>query len=119
MIVMNWSIAQAKQRLSEVVRLAAKEPQPIYNRGRLVGALIDADSYRAFEQWRREAAGPTVAAQSDRLRAELAAATVAPEAAPLPAPLPTPARADRENAFARMLQEESAPASPKNPDATR
>jgi len=45
---MGWSIAQAKQRLSEVVRLAAREPQPLYNRGRLVGALIDAESYQAF-----------------------------------------------------------------------
>lgn len=33
---MAWGIAQARQNLSEVVRLAAEEPQPICNRGRLV-----------------------------------------------------------------------------------
>ena len=116
--VMTWSIAQAKQRLSEVVRLAAEEPQPIYNRGRLVGALIDADSYRAFEQWRRDASRTTVAAQFDLLRAELAAAAAAQGTVPSPEPLPAAQRADRVNAFARMLEEESAPASPESLNAT-
>lgn len=114
---MSWSIAQAKQHLSEVVRLAAEEPQPIYNRGRLVGALIDADTFRAFEQWRREASRTTVATQFDRLRDELAAAASAQETAPPAEPLPAPPRTDRENAFARMLEEESAPASGKGGDA--
>lgn len=116
---MSWSIAQVKQRLSEVVRLAAEEPQPIYNRGRLVGAFIDASSYQAFEQWRREASQTTIATQFDRLRAELAATAATHEGTPPPDPLPTSPRADRENAFARMLEEESAPASPENRDATR
>ena len=114
---MAWSIAQAKQHLSEVVRLAAEEPQPIYNRGRLVGALIDADTFRAFEQWRREASRTTVATQFDRLRDALAAAASAQETAPPAEPLPAPPRTDRECAFARMLEEESAPASGKSGDA--
>jgi len=116
---MAWNIAQAKQHLSEVVRLAAEEPQPIYNRGRLVGALIDADSFRAFEQWRRDASRATVAAQFDRLREELAAAASAQEIEPPAEPLPATPRTDRDNAFARMLQEESAPASTEDRDATR
>ena len=117
--IMTWSIAQAKQRLSEVVRLAAEEPQPIYNRGRLVAALIDADSYRAFEQWRRDASRTTVATQFDLLRAELAAAAAAQGTVPSPEPLPAAPRADRVNAFAQMLEEESAHASSESPNATR
>jgi len=100
---MAWSIAQAKQRLSEVIRLAAREPQPLYNRGRLVGALIDAESYRAFERWRTESAHVTVAEQFEALRAELAARG---EAATMDALPPAPARADRPNAFVQMLEEE-------------
>ncbi len=116
---MTWSIAQAKQHLSEVVRLAANEPQPIYNRGRLVGALIDADTFRAFEQWRIETRRTTVAEQFEILRAELAAEADAsrgagPKAgkgargAPIDG-LTVPARADRPNAFTGMLDVEASP----------
>lgn len=43
---MAWGIAQAGQHLSEVVRLAAEEPQPICNRGRPV---LVARNVRNFE----------------------------------------------------------------------
>jgi hypothetical protein len=36
----SWKIGQAKQRLSEVIRLAAKEPQVIQNRDRVVAVVI-------------------------------------------------------------------------------
>jgi len=113
---MGWSIAQAKQRLSEVVRLAAREPQPLYNRGRLVGALIDAESYQAFERWRSGTSEATVARQFDVLRAQLAAQ--APSGTGPAEPLPVPARIDRPNAFARMLDEQQTPAGPGRDDAT-
>jgi hypothetical protein len=113
---MGWSIAQAKQRLSEVVRLAAREPQPLYNRGRLVGALIDAESYQAFERWRSGTSEATVARQFDVLRAQLAAQ--APSGTGPAEPLPAPARIDRPNAFARMLEEQQTPAGPGRDDAT-
>jgi prevent-host-death family protein len=113
---MTWSIARAKQHLSEVVRLAAKEPQRLYNRGRLVGALIDAESFRAFEQWRTESAQATVAEQFERIRAELAAQGEAGAIDGLP---PAPERADRPNPFVRMLEEETCPARTGSDDATR
>ena len=49
----QWKIAAAKENLSEVLRKAETEPQEILNRDRLVAAVIDADSYRAFAEWRR------------------------------------------------------------------
>ena len=39
---MSWSIAQAKQRFSELLRQAAEAPQLIFNRERMVAAVIDA-----------------------------------------------------------------------------
>ena len=56
---MSWSIAKAKQQFSEVVRLCAEEPQPVFNRSRQVAVVISTEDYTAFEAWRRaqEAAG--------------------------------------------------------------
>lgn len=48
----KWRVAEAKQRFSQVVRAAAHEPQQILNRDRLVAAVVDAESLRAFEAWR-------------------------------------------------------------------
>ena len=58
---MPWSIAQAKQRLSELLRQVAEAPQLIYHRGRLVAAVIDAEQYRAFKEWSERTAGRTLA----------------------------------------------------------
>jgi hypothetical protein len=114
---MEWSIAKAKQRLSEVVRLAAREPQPLYNRGRLVGALIDAETYAAFERWRHGAAATTVADEFEALRSQLAAQ--APQAAEVEAPIAGAPRSDRPNAFAGMLDDELGASSPAPDDAAR
>lgn len=49
---MDWNVAQAKQRLSEVIREAAREPQIIYNRNQAVAAVISAEElaeYRALK----------------------------------------------------------------------
>ncbi len=48
----RWKVAQAKQRFSEVLRGAQREPQQIVNRDRPVAAVIDTDSFRQFEEWR-------------------------------------------------------------------
>lgn len=114
---MSWSIARAKQHLSEVIRLAAEEPQPLYNRGRLVGALIDADSYREFERWRSEAARATVSQEFEALRAELG--HEAPAAAGEEGLSSLPGRVDRPNAFARMLQQEAERSATGDDDAAR
>ncbi|WP_296899130.1 type II toxin-antitoxin system prevent-host-death family antitoxin, partial [Thiohalocapsa sp.] len=56
---MSWKIADAKQRFSELVRQAVAEPQLIYNRNRLVAAVIDAEDYQAFTAWSDQAAART------------------------------------------------------------
>jgi len=40
---LRWTIASARQNLPEVVSLAAREPQDIYRRDRLVARLVSAD----------------------------------------------------------------------------
>lgn len=49
---MNWKIAEAKQRFSEVVRAAEGEPQRIYNRNELVAAVVGAAEIQDFLAWR-------------------------------------------------------------------
>lgn len=48
---MTWKVAEAKSRFSEVLRAAAGEPQLIFNRDRLVAAVIDPESYASFQRW--------------------------------------------------------------------
>ena len=94
---MSWNIAQAKQRFSEVVKQAAAEPQLIYNRDRLVAAVIDAKDFDAFRQWRERIQRRTLADEFTELR------KIAEEEN---YELITPPRVDRPNAFLQMLEEE-------------
>jgi prevent-host-death family protein len=55
---MTWTIANAKQQFSEVVRLCAEKPQAVYNRSRPVAVLVSAEDYQAFETWQRERQSP-------------------------------------------------------------
>ena len=50
---MRWSVSEAKQRFSTVVKSAASEPQLIYNRDRLVAAVVDGATLEEFEEWRQ------------------------------------------------------------------
>lgn len=94
---MSWNIAQAKQKFSEVVRLTAEEPQVIYNRGRVVAAVIDAKTLEAIEACRRQARTPTLAEELAELRRIAAEEDYE---------LEIPPRGDRPNAFVQMLEEE-------------
>jgi len=49
---MRWSVSEAKQRFSTVVKSAASEPQLIFNRDRLVAAVVDGETLGEFEEWR-------------------------------------------------------------------
>jgi prevent-host-death family protein len=104
--IMIWNIAQAKQQFSEVVRLAAQEPQAIYNRDKPVAVMINADDFEAFRQWRAGQHAPTLAAQfaESRLALQQAGADA----------LRIPARVDvqRPNAFVQMLESEQRPKPP-------
>lgn len=65
---MSWNIADAKQRFSELVKQAVAEPQLIYNRKRLVAAVIDADEYQAFKAWSEQRAARSFADEMAELR---------------------------------------------------
>lgn len=46
---MRWKVAEAKQKLSEVIRAAREAPQLIYSRERLVAAVVSAEAYEEFQ----------------------------------------------------------------------
>jgi prevent-host-death family protein len=56
--LMTWTIANAKQHFSEVVRLCAKEPQAVFDRSRPVAVVVSARDYSAFASWQREQRSP-------------------------------------------------------------
>jgi prevent-host-death family protein len=99
---MSWNIAQAKQHFSEVVKQAAEEPQLICNRNQPIAALISAEEYAVFLDWRKtQAVGRTLADDFADLR-KLAAGD--------PEPLPDPDRfgSARVDAFMEILVDNGA-----------
>ncbi len=50
---MNWRIAQAKQKFSELISAVRQEPQLIYNRDQLVAAVIKAKMFQQFLAWQQ------------------------------------------------------------------
>lgn len=93
---MPWNIAQAKQRFSEIVRQAAERPQLIYNRKRLVAAVIDAQDYQAFKAWSEQSSARTLADELAELRAIMQEEDYE---------LTLPARSTRPNAFAEARED--------------
>ena len=57
---MNWKIAEAKQRFSELVKAAEVEPQWIYNRDKLVAAVVPPEDLKAFQDWLKQEESRTV-----------------------------------------------------------
>jgi prevent-host-death family protein len=93
---MRWNIAEAKQKFSDVVRQSAEEPQLIYNRERPVAAIVDAETFLAFQAWREREAHRSLGqafAEFRRLCGEEGAE------------LKIPPRSDRPNLFASELDE--------------
>ena len=58
---MNWRIAKAKQSFSKLISATQDEPQLIYNRDRLVAAVIEAGTFEEFQDWRKHHRRPSVA----------------------------------------------------------
>jgi prevent-host-death family protein len=88
---MTWNIASAKQQFSEVVRLAVREPQAIYNRDKPVAVLISADQFADYQRLLAAQQKPTLTEQFAQIRAILTAeGSDGIEIAP---------RMDRPNAF--------------------
>ena len=96
---MPWNIAQAKQCFSQVVKQAAAEPQLIYNRDRLVAAVIDTETFGVFQTWRQRQSAKTLGEAFAELR------KIAEEEN---YELIVPPRVDRPNAFLQMLEDEEA-----------
>lgn len=88
---MRWKIGQAKQRFSEVVRRAAKEPQLICNRDRVVAAVVDARSAEDLRALRDRESQRSLADSFDELRALLGREHLT---------LKVPPRRNRRNPFA-------------------
>lgn len=65
---MNWNVADAKQRFSEVIRAAEDEPQWIYNRDKLVAAVVPAGTVQEFLAWQKETERPSLAEAFAELR---------------------------------------------------
>ena len=91
---MNWNVAEAKQRFSEVVRAAEEKPQWIYNRGRLVAALVPAEDLEQFLAWRERKEHTSLADAFAELR------RICDEES---YELPIPERKNRPNPFADEL----------------
>ncbi len=97
---MDWKIAEAKQRFSEVVKFCVQEPQMIYNRREPVAALIAADEYARYQAWKAEQTRPrSMAEEFAELRKLLIEAGHADG-------LELPPRTTRPNAFDEMLEQE-------------
>ena len=65
---MNWSVAEAKEQLSEVLRRAATRPQTITKRARDIAVVVDAGEFREFQQWKNAGGKKTVAQAFEDLR---------------------------------------------------
>ncbi|MBT9582503.1 type II toxin-antitoxin system prevent-host-death family antitoxin [bacterium] len=51
---MEWTIAEACQRFSQLVKGAHQEPQLITNRNRPVAAVLDAVTFLKFREWQQQ-----------------------------------------------------------------
>ncbi len=65
---MNWKVADAKQKLSEVIRAAEGEPQWLYKRDRLVAAVVEPATLREFLAWRERSQRPSLGEVFSELR---------------------------------------------------
>jgi prevent-host-death family protein len=100
----SWTIAEAKQHFSDVVRRAAREPQLIVRRERPVAAVIGPGELEEFRAWKASRASRTTRPLADAL-AELSRiceeegyALELPERADRPNPLlPEATRASRRH----------------------
>ena len=65
---MNWDIADAKQKFSEVIRAAEEEPQWLYDRDRLVAAVVGPEILQEFLAWRERSRRPSLGEAFSELR---------------------------------------------------
>lgn len=90
----DWSVGEAKQRFSEVIRESAEEPQLIYNRDRLVAAVISVSSPEDVSRLSSGEKGRSLGESFAELRAIASEEKYS---------LRVPRRRDRKNAFTETL----------------
>lgn len=88
---MNWKIAEAKQKFSDLIHAVIKEPQFIYNRNQLVAVVVEAQMFKEFQNWRQQKETMSLANAFKELR------QIAAEEDYI---LEVPCRLDRPNPFA-------------------
>ena len=87
---MKWNIAKARQHFTQLLQEAEQEPQSIYKRDQLVAAVLDAETFEAFQDWQK-AQKASIAKELQVIRAICQEEDYAFE---------TPKRIDRANPFA-------------------
>jgi len=93
---MKWSVAKARERFSDLLRKAAIEPQEIYNRDRLVAAVLGPASFRELSESMVRASRRTLGESFAEMRKVMAEEGYK---------LEIPPRKSRKNDFPRMLDE--------------
>jgi len=93
---MDWKIAEAKQKFSELVKAAGDEPQWIYNRDKLVAAMVPAETLQEFLSWRHQKEARTLGEAFEELRRICAEEDYT---------LEIPPRQERPNPFVEALDE--------------
>lgn len=93
---MNWRIAEAKQSFSKVVHAAREEPQLIYNRDRLVAAVVEGEAFQEFVDWQRRYRRSSLASGAAKVRQACAEEGYV---------LEFPERENRPNPFADALDD--------------
>ena len=92
---MIWRVAEAKQRLSELLRSAAQEPQTIYSRSRPVAVVVAGEAFEEFRAWQAARRARTVGAAFAELRSLARGSGYV---------LAVPRRKGRPNAFSKALK---------------
>ncbi len=92
---MTWNVAEAKQRLSELLRSAAQEPQTILSRSQPVAVVLAGKTFEEFKAWQAERNARTVGSAFAELRALTKDSGYV---------LAVERRKDRPNAFSKALE---------------
>ncbi len=62
----EWTVAEARRRFAQLLKEAEAEPQAVFNRDRLAGAVIGPREYEEFTRWKRAQGSIAQATQSLR-----------------------------------------------------
>ncbi|MEK6814064.1 MAG: type II toxin-antitoxin system prevent-host-death family antitoxin [Nitrospirota bacterium] len=91
---MRWKVSDAKQKFSDLVRRASREPQLVYNRERLVAAVVSGHEFEVFHSWKETQTRRSIGEAFEELR------RIENEEKYI---LEIPPREDRPNPFANSL----------------